>query len=205
MNSAYMDIYTSGMVEASRVIACPIPIFHSFGLIGGVLEPLAFGGKTVFPHLLPDTPSLIKAVHDEKCTAIKGAPVIFIDMINHPDRKKYDLSSLEYMLIGASSVPKTLLMKIKKELNLKHVLIGYGMTETSAAGTLTRKDSDEKYAYETIGQPFPFVEVKIVDNEKRLLPVNTDGEICIRGYNVMKEYYDEPEKTAETIDKNGVS
>lgn len=131
INSAYLDIYSCGLVDESKVIACPIPIFHSFGLIGGVLEPLISGGKTVFPNFFPDTPSLLKAIHSEKCTAVKGAPVIFIDMINHPERKNYDLSSLQYMLIGASNVPKTLLLKIKQDLNLKHILIGYGMTETS--------------------------------------------------------------------------
>lgn len=72
-----------------------------------------------------------------------------------------------------------------------------------AAATITRVDYEEKEAYETIGQPFPFVEIKIIDSENNLMPVNQDGEICIRGYNVMKEYWDEPEKTSETIDKNG--
>lgn len=69
---------------------------------------------------------------------------------------------------------------------------------------MTRIDHEEKYAYETIGQPFPFIEVKLVDSENKIVPVDTIGEICLRGYNIMKEYWDEPEKTAETIDKNGV-
>ena len=126
-----MDIFTNGLLEESKNIACPIPIFHSFGLIGGLLEPLVIGGKTIFPHFLPDTLSLMKAIHTEKCTAIKGAPVIFLDMINHPERKKFDLSSLKYMLLGASTVPKHLLIKMKKELNVKHIIVGYGMTESS--------------------------------------------------------------------------
>lgn len=131
LNSAYLDLYTNGLIEQSKIIACPIPIFHSFGLIGGVIEPLVIGAKTIFPHFLPDTLSLMKAIHTERCTAIKGAPVIFLDIMNHPERKKFDLSSLEYMLLGASTVPKHLLLKMKEELNVKNILVGYGMTESS--------------------------------------------------------------------------
>jgi acyl-CoA synthetase (AMP-forming)/AMP-acid ligase II len=79
INTAYLDIYTSGLIEDSKVIGCPIPIFHSFGLIAGLIEPFIIGSKSVFPHFFPDTNALLKAIHDEKITALKGAPVIFID------------------------------------------------------------------------------------------------------------------------------
>ena len=203
LNSAYLEISNAGLLEENKIICIPIPIFHSFGLITGVLEPLIFGGKAVFPSFLPDTLALIKALHNEKCTSVKGAPVIFIDMMNHPERKKHDLSSLKYMLLGASTVPKDIVVKMKQELQIPNIVIGYGMTESSAAGLITRPDYGEDEAFQTIGQPFPFMEVKIVDKERNLVPSNTEGEICLRGYGIMKGYYDEPEKTAEAIDENG--
>jgi fatty-acyl-CoA synthase len=155
--------------------------------------------------MLPDTLSMIKAIHHEKCTAIKGAPILFIDMLNHPEFKNHDLSSLQYMLVGASTVPPSLLMEIKKKIGIKHVMTGIGMTESSAAGLTTRPSDihDPKLAYGSLGQPFPYCEVKIVDGAGNLAKVNTDGEICMRGYHIMKGYWDDPVKTAETIDKNG--
>ena len=171
------------------------------------MSALVNGNQIVFPHLLPDTLATMKAIHNEKCTSLKGAPVIFHDIINHPERKNYDLSSLETMLIGAAVVPKDLLLKIKKELNMKHVIVGYGMTETGSVGSVTKYDDilkSEKFAYETIGQGFPHVEAKIIDPKtNKILPRNQDGELCLRGYNIMTEYWNDPEKTSESIDKNG--
>ena len=97
INSSYLEIATSGLIEANRVTCCPIPLFHVFGLIVGGFSPFVFGAKAVFPSLFPDTLATIRAIHSEKCTSIKAAPIIFIDILNHPDRKKYDLSSLEYV------------------------------------------------------------------------------------------------------------
>lgn len=121
----------SKLVAESRVIACPIPMFHVFGLAAGVLEPYVIGAKTVFPSFFPDTLALIKAIHTEKCTAIKGAPIIFNDLINHPERKNYDMSSLRYALLGASAIPPTLLKAIREELGVEHILPGYGLTESA--------------------------------------------------------------------------
>jgi fatty-acyl-CoA synthase len=130
VNSAYLENYISNLVHSNRVVACPIPVFHSFGLIVGCLNSIIVGSKTVIPSILPDTVSLMKAIQDNKCTSVKGAPVIFIDLINHPDRSKYDLSSLEYILLGASTVPKDLILKIKSDLKAKNVIVGYGQTES---------------------------------------------------------------------------
>lgn len=97
INSSYMEVATSGLVDANRVICCPIPLFHVFGLIVGGLAPFSYGAKSVFPSLFPDTLATIKAIHSERCTSIKAAPVIYIDLLNHPERKNYDLRSLEYV------------------------------------------------------------------------------------------------------------
>jgi fatty-acyl-CoA synthase len=95
-----------------------------FGLVIGMVSGISHGHKVVFPSFFPDTLATIKAIHNEKCTALKGAPVIFIDLLNHPELSNHDLSSLEAILLGASTVPKDLLIKIKEKLNLKHVIVG---------------------------------------------------------------------------------
>ena len=123
INTAYLDIYNAKMIDESNSICVPVPIFHLFGLITGVVEPLICGGKGVFPHILPDTLSMLKAVHAEKCTAIKGAPVIFIDMLNHPESSNYDLSSLKYMLMGASTVPRDLAIKLRDIMKIPNIIV----------------------------------------------------------------------------------
>ena len=127
-------------------------------------------------------------------------------MINHPEREKYDLSSLENGILGGSTVPADLLNKMKLILKLKDVIVGYGMTETSFAHTVTTymdKHKSYKHAYESIGRPLPFTETKIINpTTGHTLPLNTDGELCIRGPHIIKEYWDDKEKTAATI-KNG--
>jgi fatty-acyl-CoA synthase len=179
--------------------------FSKFGLTCGLISSIVNGNRTIFPHIIPDTLSTIKAISAEKCTSLKGAPTIFMDIINHPELEKYDLSSLDTMLIGASTVPKDLILKIKEKLKLKNVIIGYAMTESGCAGGLTNtKDIEvsEKAAYESIGRNF--IELKIRDPETgQIVPRNTDGEICLRGYSIMPGYYDDEEKTKETIDRNG--
>jgi len=204
INSTNLEITQSNLIEENKIVCCPIPIFHVFGLITGALNPFAYSGKVVFPHLFPDPTMTLKAIHTERCTSIKGAPVIYMDLLNHPDFSKFDLSSLKTMLIGASTVPKDLLLQLRKKIpSFTSILSGIGMTETSAAGLINRPNDiniSEKYAYESLGQPFPYTEVKIIDENNQIVPHNTDGELCFRGYGVMKGYWDEPEKTAETID-----
>lgn len=207
INTAYVEMTTSNLIEENKIVCCNIPIFHIFGLLVGGIHPLIYGAKSVFPSFFPDTSAMLKAIHNEKCTAIKAAPIIFMDMLNHPERKNYDLSSLKTMLVGASTVPKDLFLKLRQEIpSFTSILSGLGQTESTACCLINRTTDilkSEKYAYESLGQPFPFTECKIINNQGELVPYGTDGELCVRGFSVMKEYWDEPEKTAETIDKNG--
>ena len=94
------------------------------------MSSIVNGITSTYPFILPETVSTLKAIQNEKCTALKAAPVMFIDILNHPDLASYNLSSLESMLIGSSTVPKDLLVKVKQRLNLKHVIIGYALTES---------------------------------------------------------------------------
>ena len=132
VNTTLMEITVSNLVEHNKIVCCPIPVFHVFGLIVGGITPFIYGSKAVFPSILPDTLALLKAIHNEKCTSIKAAPIIFMDMLNHPERKNYDLSSLKTMLVGASTVPKDLMLKLRQEIpSFESILTGLGMTETT--------------------------------------------------------------------------
>jgi fatty-acyl-CoA synthase len=179
-----------------------------FGLALGTITAITNGTTTIYPHLFPDTLSTMRAIESERCTSLKGPPTVLFDLINHPDRLKYDLSTLEFVTTGASVVPKDLVVKIKDTLKLKSIIIGYAMTETGCTGTLTRPADAQKsneHAYETIGTAIPYVEVKIVNTETgELVERNKDGEICIRSFANMKAYWEDDEKTNETIDKKGL-
>ena len=174
--------------------------------MGGTISAVVNGTRTIYPFPVPDTMATMRAIAAERCTGLKGAPTILFDIVSHPDRAKYDLSSLESVLIGASVVPKDLILKVKRALNLKSATIGYACTESGCTGTQTRvsdADKSETLAYETIGTGQPFVEIKVVDPvTKDVVERGVDGEICIRSYGTMKGYWEDPIKTAECIDEN---
>jgi fatty-acyl-CoA synthase len=128
--------------------------------------------------------------------------------MNHPERKNYDISSLENAVIGGSTVQASLLAKMKSILNIRAIIVGYGMTETSFCHTVTthtdETNTSNARAFESVGRPIPFTETKIVNSTTgHILPLNTDGELLIRGPHILREYWDEKEKTAQTIDKHG--
>jgi fatty-acyl-CoA synthase len=179
-----------------------------FGLAMGLISPLlSRTGTSVFPFYLPDTLFALKAIEKYKCYSYMASPTLFVDLVNHPERKKYDITSLKNTIVGASTVPTDLLIKMKTDLNLKKIIVGYGMTETSLLASQTvHTDSSISHqkAFESIGRPIPFVEAKIINQETgKTIPLNNDGELCLRGFNILKEYYDEPLKSKEAFDKHG--
>lgn len=207
VNSSRVAHHSQECSESMKVTCIPIPMFHAFGLVTGFLCSIANGCQVVFPHFFPDALGTLKAIQNEKCTALRGSPTIFLDLINHADYKTYDLSSLEYILVGATIVPKDLLLRFKTELNIKNVTLGWGMTETGCVGCATTASDlkkSEKFAYESIGRPSNFLELKVVDAQTReTLPTGQDGELCVRGPFVIKEYFNDKEKTDDSFDKNG--
>lgn len=184
----------------------PIPLFHVFGLGTGLICPLFVPERVIFPFYFPDTKQNMKAISEYKCQSLMGPPTIMIDLLNHNERKDYDLSSLKKIIMGASTVPYDLVLKLKDDLQANYVIIGYGMTETSMGEAFTTCNDDSKsvkHAYKSIGRPFPNTEIKIIDSNEKLVDLGVDGELCIRGPNIIPGYYNDPEKTAKTIDKNG--
>ena len=183
----------------------PIPMFHIFSEVVGVLNIAVAKCTVVFPAILPDTLSTMQAIHEEKCTSLIGAPIIYRDMLTHPDKKTYDLSSLEYGGLGASPMHIDFLRQLEKEIPIKRVAQGYGMTENAAMLTsgMWAGDDDPKRRLGSLGRCMQRLEIKVADKDGNAVPIGQQGEIWARGYPIMVGYYNDPEKTKETLTSSG--
>ncbi|CAF1198598.1 unnamed protein product [Rotaria sordida] len=186
-------------------VCVPNPMFHIFAEISGVLNVAVAKCQVIFPAILPDTVATMRAIHEEKCTALIGAPIIFRDILMHPDRKKYDLSSLAYGGSGATSLHIDFLRQIEKEFPITRIVQGYGMTENASLLTsgMWAGDDDPQRRLGSLGRCMQGVEIKVVDRQGQIVPIGHQGEIWARGYPIMRGYYGDPEKTAETITPSG--
>ncbi|CAF0820043.1 unnamed protein product [Rotaria sp. Silwood1] len=186
-------------------LCVPIPFFHMFSEVVGVLNAAVAKCQVVFPAILPDTVSTMKSIHEEKCTAMIGAPIIFRDILTHPDRKKYDLGSLTFAALGASPMHYDFLRQLETEIPIKRVAQGYGLTENAAILTsgMWAGDEDSKRRLGSLGRCMQRLEVKVSDQEGNVVPIGQQGEIWARGYPIMVGYYGDPEKTQEALTPSG--
>lgn len=184
-------------------LCAPVPFFHCFGCVIAVL-----GAYTHAAALVPlewfDPLHVLQYVERERCTALYGVPTMFIAELEQLDFHSFDLSSLRTGIMAGSLCPEPLMRKVMDRMNLTEMTIAYGLTEASPGITLTARDDSLEMRTQTVGRPLPDVEVKIVDpatGEECALGVA--GELCCRGYNVMKGYYNNAKATAEAILKDG--
>ncbi|ADP76834.1 AMP-dependent synthetase and ligase [Methanothermus fervidus DSM 2088] len=184
-------------------LCLPVPMFHCFGIVLGLLAILTHGGTLVMLEYF-DPLLVLAAVEKEKCTALYGVPTMFISELSHPMFDMFDLSSLRTGIMAGAPCPKELMKKVIEKMHMKEITIVYGLTEASPGITQTSVDDPIDKRVETVGKPLPEIEVKIVDPKtgKKLGPGEV-GEICCRGYNVMKGYYKMPKETKEAIDEDG--
>lgn len=181
----------------------PVPFFHCFGCVLGTMTCVT-AGATMVPIQEFDVESVLHAVHTEKCTALHGVPTMFISELNHPDFKKYDLSSLRTGIMAGSTCPIEVMKAVVEKMGADEITIVYGQTESSPGITQTRTNDPIELRVSTVGRALPNVEVKICDPlTKKEVPIGVQGELCTRGYHVMKGYYKNPEATAEAIDQEG--
>jgi fatty-acyl-CoA synthase len=144
------------------------------------------------------------SVEQEKCTALYGVPTMFIAILEHPLFAKFDFSSLRTGIMAGSNCPVPVMEKVIQRMNMKDITICYGLTEASPVMTYTRIGDDFRLRVETVGRALPHIEIKVVDpGSGEILKPGTQGEVCCRGYNVMKGYYNNPEATANAIDADG--
>ena len=180
-------------------LCIPVPLYHCFGMVLGVLAAVSHGATMVLPSPVYDPLSTLAAVQEEKCTALHGVPTMFVTELDHPEFASFDVSHLRTGIIAGAPCPEELMKRIIGDMNMENVLIGYGQTEVSPINHMTLPEDSLENRTQTVGRPIPYVEIKIVDAGDRVVPVGEQGEICTRGYSVMKGYWNDDEKTAETI------
>jgi HIP---CoA ligase len=178
------------------------PFFHSFGLNAGILACL-MTGSTIIPHPVFDVPSVMERIPEERISMLPGPPAIYQTILNTPDLGRWDLSSLRLAVTGAAAIPVEMIISMRERLGFEKVVTGYGLTESSGMATMCRHDDDPEIIATTSGRAIEDVEVRVIDPDDNELPRGEPGEIVVRGYNVMKGYLNDPEKTAETIDDGG--
>jgi fatty-acyl-CoA synthase len=181
-------------------LCIPVPFFHCFGCVLGVMACVTHG-STMLPVEVFDPLKVLQTIEKEKCTAVHGVPTMFIAELEHPEFRNFDLSSLRSGIMAGSNCPIEVMKKVISQMNASEITIAYGQTESSPVITQTRTDDAIELRVATVGRALPDVEVKIVDIETgATLPPGKQGELCTRGYLVMKGYYKMPEETARAID-----
>ena len=184
-------------------LCIPVPMYHCFGMVLGKLACVATGATAVFPDEAFEAGSVLATVAAERCTALHGVPTMFIAELEHPEFERFDLSSLRTGIMAGAPCPVEVMKKVISRMHMAEVLIAYGQTECSPVNHMTLADDPIEKRVETVGRAGPHLEVKIVDERGEIVPVGTAGDICTRGYAVMKGYWEDPEKTAETVDAEG--
>jgi len=188
--------------EADRLLVC-VPLFHCFGCVLAMCAVITHGSTMVIVEEFEPL-MVLASVQKEKCTALYGVPTMFIAELNHPMFNMFDLSSLRTGIMAGSLCPIETMNQVMNLMNCHDLIIVYGLTESSPGMTATKVTDPPEIRATTVGQNYPGVEVKVFDPETGLeCPPEVQGEICCRGYNVMKGYYNNPEATAQAIDKDG--
>lgn len=180
-----------------------VPFFHCFGLVLAMMACITHGTTMVPVERYSPVP-VMNAISAEKCTAVHGVPTMFIAMLEHAQFNNFDFSSLRTGIMAGSPCPIEVMKKVIDKMNMREIVIVFGQTEASPGCTMTTTSDSIDKRVNTVGRAFPGVECKIIDPETGdELPINTPGEFCARGYNIMKGYYKMPEATAQAIDKDG--
>ncbi|HJV65700.1 MAG TPA: AMP-binding protein, partial [Geomonas sp.] len=184
-------------------LCIPVPFFHCFGCVLGVMACVTHG-TTMVPVEIFDPLKVLEAIEKERCTAVHGVPTMFIAELEHPRFAEFDLTSLRTGIMAGSNCPIEVMRRVIRDMHASEITIAYGQTESSPVITQTRTEDPLELKVSTVGRVLPNVELKIVDIETGdELPPGKQGELCTRGYLVMKGYYKMPEETAKAIDADG--
>jgi fatty-acyl-CoA synthase len=184
-------------------VCIPVPFFHCFGCVLGTLNTVTHEG-TMVPVEQFDAEEVLQAVHKERCTALLGVPTMFIAELEHENYGEYDTSSLRTGIMAGSPCPEEVMKQVVNDMGADEITIAYGQTESSPVITQTRTDDPIERRVSTVGRKLPDVEVKLVDVDTgEEVGMGEQGDLCTRGYHVMKGYYKMPDKTAEVIDEDG--
>ena len=193
--------FVTGRIRLTErdALCIPVPLYHCFGMVMGVLGCVTQGAAMVFPGEGFDAAETLYAVSEARCSALYGVPTMFVAMLEEAGRGDYDLSSLRTGVMAGASCPIEVMQRVIDELNMAEVTICYGMTETSPVSFQSFVDDPIDKRVTTVGRIHPHLEVKIVDPDGKTVPVGESGELCTRGYSVMRGYWNDGERTRESI------
>ncbi len=190
----------AGLVEGDRYLIVN-PFFHMFGYKAGCLASL-MRGATIIPKPVFEVDDLLRTVAEESVTVFPGPPTVYQSILDHPERDRYDLSTLRLAVTGAADIPVELIRRMHEELPFSLIVTGYGLTEAGTV-TATAPDDDFETIATTVGRVRPGLEMRVAGDDGGELPVGEAGELLVRGYSVMRGYLDDPDATAATIDADG--
>ncbi|HEY5755140.1 MAG TPA: AMP-binding protein [Steroidobacter sp.] len=207
---SHHNIVNNGYFVASHMafthedsLCIPVPLYHCFGMVMGVLGCVTHGAAMIFPSEAFEPGAVLEAVAAEKCTALYGVPTMFIAELDHPQFRNYDLSSLRTGVMAGAPCPVEVMKRVIADMHMREVTIAYGMTETSPVSFQSRSDDSIERRVSTVGRIHPHLEVKIIDTDGRVVPRGERGELLTRGYSVMTGYWDDVEKTRQSVDEQG--
>lgn len=184
-------------------LCCCVPLFHCFGVVLATMAVLTHGATQVMVEKF-DPLVVLASVHKERCTALYGVPTMFIAELNHPMFSMFDLTSLRTGIMAGSLCPIELMRAVTEKMHITHITSVYGLTESSPGMTHSVIEDPFEERCTTVGKEYPFTEVKVLNPETgEECAVGEQGEMCCKGYLVMKGYYKNPKATAEVIDQNG--
>ena len=202
LNNGYFMGERLALGDADR-LCIPVPLYHTFGMVIGNLSCMTHGAAMVYPSEAFDPLETLETLEAERCTGVLGVPTMFIAQLQHPEFDRFDLTSLRTGVMAGSPCPVEVMREVIDKMHMDQVTIGYGMTETSPVSTQTELDDPLERRVGSVGRVYPHVEIKVVDDEGRIVAPGVTGEFCARGYHVMRGYWNDEEKTADSIDTSG--
>ena len=199
LNNGYFVGEAIHLSPADRV-CISVPLFHCFGMVMGNLACITHGSTMVYPSAVFNPLETLKAIQQEKCTAAYGVPTMFIAILEHEQFDDFDLSSLRTGIMAGSPCPREIMQRVIDRMHMSEITICYGMTETAPVSAQSSTSDSVEQRVGTVGRVHPHLEIKIVDEQGKVVPRGQLGELCVRGYSEMLGYWEDHEKSQEVID-----
>ncbi|MFC3712907.1 AMP-binding protein [Sphingoaurantiacus capsulatus] len=201
VNNAFFNGQRQGLARGD-IVCVTVPLYHCFGMVAGSLCCMVTGATAVYPSLSFEPGPTLEAVARERCTSVYGVPTMFIGMLEHPDFADIELGSLRTGIMGGAPCPEAVMRSVIDDMGMTGVTIAFGMTETSPTSFQTGTGDDIAHRVETVGRVHPHIEAKVVGTDGEILPCGEPGEVLVRGYSVMRGYWDDAPRTREAIDED---
>lgn len=198
VNNARFVTDRINLTERDR-LCIPVPLYHCFGMVMGTLGCVTKGATMIFPSEGFDATDTLSSLEKERCTALYGVPTMFVAMLQELETQKYDISALRTGIMAGAPCPIDVMEQVLTKMNMSDITICYGMTETAPVSFQSYVDDPIQKRCSTVGRVHPHLEVKIINESGRTVPIGEKGQLCTRGYSVMKGYWEDEGKTQDSI------